>query len=285
MRRKNTLKNYIAFIPFFLVVVCYELFPLGKLVINSIQEKNKSGITFANFIKIFETPLYRVAIINSVKIGIISALIGIIVAFFAAKAYHEAGVKFRDKLILILNMTSNFTGVPLAFAFMVLMGNTGVLTLIGQRWNIPILNHFNLYSGNGLLLIYIYFQIPLATLLMLPGFLVLKKEWKEAAYLLKASKFSFWKKIAIPNLLPVILGTLSVLFANALAAYATAYAIVTNNYALLSLQISSKFKGDVRIDEHIGGALAVILIAFMIITTIFNNYLTKKSVKGRKLVT
>jgi len=240
---------------------------------------------FYFFIKIFETPLYRVAIINSVKIGIISALIGIIVAFFAAKAYHEAGVKFRDKLILILNMTSNFTGVPLAFAFMVLMGNTGVLTLIGQRWNIPILNHFNLYSGNGLLLIYIYFQIPLATLLMLPGFLVLKKEWKEAAYLLKASKFSFWKKIAIPNLLPVILGTLSVLFANALAAYATAYAIVTNNYALLSLQISSKFKGDVRIDEHIGGALAVILIAFMIITTIFNNYLTKKSVKGRKLVT
>ena len=74
------------------------------------------------------------------------------------------------------------------------------------------------------------------------------------------------------------------LFANALAAYATAYALILNNYALLSLQISSKFKGDVKIDKQMGGALAVVLILFMVLSTLFNNYLTRRSGKGRTLV-
>ena len=234
------------------------------------------------YIRIFTTPVYLQAIQNSIRISLISALIGLSVAFFAGKAYFESDGKLKQFFYLVLNMTSNFSGVPLTFAFMILMGNTGVLTLLLQESGLG--GDFNLYSGNGLLLVYIYFQIPLATLLLLPAFLGLKKEWREAATILNASSFSYWWKIGIPNLLPSILGTLSVLFANALAAYATAYALILNNYALLSLQISSKFKGDVKIDKQMGGALAVVLILFMVLSTLFNNYLTRRSGKGRTLV-
>ena len=75
-----------------------------------------------------------------------------------------------------------------------------------------------------LLLCYIYFQIPLATLLLIPAFDGLKKEWREAVALLGGSETVYWLKVGLPNLLPSILGTFSVLFANAVAAYATAYA-------------------------------------------------------------
>jgi putative spermidine/putrescine transport system permease protein len=183
---------------------------------------------------------------------------------------------------MILNMTSNFSGVPLAFAFMVLMGNTGVLTLLGKKLGIGFLANFDLYSGAGLRLVYIYFQIPLATLLLIPAFSGLKKEWREAASILHANAFDYWTRIAIPNLLPSILGTLSVLFANALAAYATAYSLVLNNYALLSLQITSKYKGDVEIDRATGGALSVVLILLMVAATMINNYFTKRSMRGRE---
>ena len=181
-------------------------------------------------------------------------------------------------------MTSNFSGVPLAFAFMVLMGNTGVLTLLGQRAGIGFLGDFDLYSGQGLMLVYIYFQIPLATLLLLSAFRGLQPQWREAAAILHATPADYWFRIAIPNLLPSILGTLSVLFANALAAYATAYALVMNNYALLALQITSKYKGDVQIDKATGGALAVVLILLMILATLVSNYFTRRAAKGRSLV-
>jgi len=281
MKKKSKLFIFLL-APFLIVVLFYELLPLSQLVLNSFLHKKDHSVTLEYYIRIFTTPVYLQAIRNSLRISLISALIGLVVAFFAGKAYSESDGKLKQFFYLVLNMTSNFSGVPLTFAFMILMGNTGVLTLLLQKSGMG--GDFNLYSGNGLLLIYIYFQIPLATLLLLPSFLGLKKEWREAATILNASSFSYWWKVGIPNLLPSILGTLSVLFANALAAYATAYALILNNYALLSLQISSKFKGDVKIDKQMGGALAVVLILFMVLSTLFNNYLTKRSGKGRSLV-
>lgn len=284
MKKIKINRNYLALIPFLIAVVCYELIPLVQLMLNGFQSSESGGYTLENFQKIFTTPLYRAAIENSVRISFVSAIVGIIVAFIAGKAYHELGKKWKKYLTMILNMTSNFSGVPLAFAFMILMGNTGVMTLIGKQLNITWLSDFNLYSGEGLMAVYIYFQIPLATLLLMPSFLGLRKEWQEAASIMKAGSVQYWLKVGIPNLLPGILGTMTVLFSNALAAYATAYALILNNYALLALQISSKFKGDVRIDKQMGGALALVLIVLMLLCTMLNDYITKKNSKGRKLV-
>lgn len=284
MKKIKINRNYLALIPFLIAVVCYELIPLVQLMLNGFQSSESGGYTLENFQKIFTTPLYRAAIENSVRISFVSAIVGIIVAFVAGKAYHELGKKWKKYLTMILNMTSNFSGVPLAFAFMILMGNTGVMTLIGKQLNITWLSDFNLYSGEGLMAVYIYFQIPLATLLLMPSFLGLRKEWQEAASIMKAGSVQYWLKVGIPNLLPGILGTMTVLFSNALAAYATAYALILNNYALLALQISSKFKGDVRIDKQMGGALALVLIVLMLLCTMLNDYITKKNSKGRKLV-
>lgn len=284
MKKTIINKNYLALLPFVLIVVCYELIPLVQLIFNSFIDQETGGVSVGNFTRIFTTPLYQTAIWNSIRISLVSAVIGITIAFIGAKAYYDAGSRLRRIFTMVLNMTSNFSGVPLTFAFMILMGNTGVFTLIGKELNIPWLADFNLYSGSGLMVIYIYFQIPLATLLLMPSFLGLRKEWKEAAAILHANSWMYWFKVGIPNLLPGLLGTVSVLFSNALAAYATAYALIVNNYALLALQISSKFKGDVRIDKQMGGALAVVLIVLMLLATMLNNHLTKKNTKGRVLV-
>lgn len=278
------MKKYITLLPFVLLVAGYEIAPLVGLIKNSFHDKATGNLSLGNYVKILTTPLYQMSIWNSVRISIISVCVGLIVAFLGALAYHEASKSWKRKFTMILNMSSNFSGVPLTFAFMILMGNTGVLTLIGKELNISWLANFNLYSGQGLLLIFIFFQIPLATLLLLPSFVGLKKEWKEAALIMKANGFQYWWRIGLPNLLPGMLGTVTVLFANALAAYATAYALVVNNYALLALQISSKFKGDVRVDKELGGALAVVLILMMVAVTMLGNYLTKKSTKGRVIV-
>ena len=277
-RKKQTWKNCLVLLPFAIVVCLYELLPLLQLALNSFQDEKTGAWSLSNYGKIFSTPLYQASMVNSIRISLISALVGICVAFIAAKSYHDAGEKFQNFFTMVLNMTSNFSGVPLTFGFMILLGNTGVLTLAARK--LGLMQDFNLYSGNGLTLIYIYFQIPLATLLLIPAFLGIKKEWREAAVLLRCGSLRYWFLIGIPNLLASLFGTLSVLFSNALAAYATAYALLLSNYALLPLQISSKFKGDVRINKELGGALSVVMICLMVAATLFNNYLTKKHAKG-----
>ena len=177
-------------------------------------------------------------------------------------------------------MTSNFAGIPLAFAFIILLGNMGVLVLLGKSMGVSALANFNVYSFKGLLLTYIYFQIPLATLLMIPMFDGLRKEWKEAVLLLGGNSFIYWTKVAIPTIMPSILATLSVLFSNAIAAYATAYALLANNFSLLPIRISEQFVGDVVQRKEFGSALAVVLMLTMVISTMINNYLVKKSKGG-----
>ena len=270
----------IGLLPFFLIAFLFEILPLANIVIESFSKTGGNGFTLEHFVKIFTTRLYQQSIFNSLWISIFSALAGIIIAFLGAKAANAASAKVRNIFTSVLNITSNFAGVPLAFAFMILLGNVGILTLIGKNYGISFLADFNLYTINGLLLTYIYFQIPLATLLMLPIFGGLKKEWREAVGLLGGNSFHYWFKVAIPSLLPSILGTFSVLFANSLAAYGTAYALLSNNIALLPIRISQQYVGEVVQNQEFGCALSLVMMALMVLSILITNKLQKRAGGG-----
>ena len=196
--------GWVAIVPFFVIVALFEIMPLLQLALNSVIGRDSETLGLENYVRVFTTPLYQQSIWNSVWISLLSAVVGIVVAFLAARFAHEASPRVRNAFTMILNMMSNFSGVPLAFAFMILMGNAGVLTLIGQRFGIPLLANFDLYGADGLVIMYIYFQIPLATLLLIPAFAGIRKSWREAATILQASTFDYWFRIVIPNLMPSI---------------------------------------------------------------------------------
>ena len=204
------------------------------------------------------------------------------IAFFGAKSAHDVGGKLNNVFTTILNMVSNFAGIPLAFAYMILLGNAGIMVQIGRNYGLEALANFNLYSTNGISLVYVYFQIPLSTLLLLPAFEGIRKEWKEASTLLGAGMGTFWGRIGIPVLMPSILGTFSVLFANALAAYATVYALMMNSMSLLPVQIAGSFVGEVTIKKGLGGALSVVMMLIMVVMIIVTNKISKYFQKGVK---
>lgn len=281
----NSLKKsrlyLLGLLSFFLIAFLFEILPLANIVVESFSKTGGNGFTLEHFFKIFTTRLYQQSIFNSLWISIFSAFIGIVIAFLGAKAANAASIKIRNIFTSVLNITSNFAGVPLAFAFMILLGNVGILTLIGKNYGIGFLADFDLYTINGLLLTYIYFQIPLATLLMLPIFGGLKKEWKEAVGILGGNSFHYWFKVAIPSLLPSILGTFSVLFANSLAAYGTAYALLSNNIALLPIRISQQYVGEVVQNQEFGCALSLVMMALMVLSILITNKLQKRATGGR----
>ena len=279
---KNVRYYYLlALIPFLFLIVMYELLPLIMLVVDSLKSEKSKDILFTleNYQKIFSTLSYRKAIANSLKITSISTAFGIVIAFLGARAAYNSRGKFRNVYLTVLNMTSNFAGVPLAFAYMIILGNAGVVKQIADMYGIGFLQDFDLYSSTGLTMIYVYFQIPLSTLLLIPAFNGIRKEWGEANMLLGGTSARFWQKVGIPVLLPSLFSTLSVLFANALSAYATAYALLMNNFSLLPINISASFVGDIKSKPKLGAALSVVMMIIMSIVILVNNYITKKTTK------
>lgn len=269
----------LVLLPFAIVVVLYELVPLFMLVVDSFGSDADKAVLFTveNYRKIFTTIGYQKSITNSLKITFVSTLIGIVIAFFGAKSAHASRGRFRDVFMTVLNMTSNFAGVPLAFAYMMLLGNLGIITQLGNLYGIEFIQNFDLYSSKGLILMYIYFQIPLSTLLLIPAFNGIRREWQEANMLLGGRESTFWFKVGIPVLIPSIFGTISVLFANALCAYATAYALVMNNFKLLPLDISASFTGDIAAKPKLGAALSVVMMVLMCTVILIDNYVVKKT--------
>ena len=280
LMKKKTYIYLLALVPFLIVAMLYEIVPLITVIVKSFQPDGGTGFTLENYQSVFSKLLYQKAIINSIKISLTSAVAGIIIAFLGARAAHQHQGKLNHVFMTVLNMVSNFAGIPLAFAYMILLGNAGLVVNIGKELGINALSTYNLYTMNGMSLIYIYFQIPLSTLLLIPAFDGVQKQWKEACTLLGGTPGIFWRKVVVPVLMPSILGTFSVLFANALAAYATIYALMMDNIALLPVQIAGCFTGEVKIRAGLGGALSVVMMAIMVIMILITNGLSRRFQKG-----
>lgn len=267
----------LAILPFIYLILFYEILPLIITIGKSfLAENEKFSFTLEHYQVIFQKPLYQSAIRNSLIISSVSSIVGLGISFVAAKIIYQKNERERSFCVSLLNMISNFSGLPLAFSFIILIGNTGIVTMVAKNLEIGWLSELPLYTVFGILLIYIYFQIPLAILLLIPVFDGVKKEWKEAIYMLGGTDRVFWKKIGIPILMPSLLGTFSTLFANALSAYASAYALLMNNYSILPIRIAEQFKGDIVKRVEFGSALAVILMLFMVISMGVTQSLSKK---------
>lgn len=250
-------------LPLAFIIVLFECVPLVSMIINSFLDGGQ--FTLDNFKQIIEKPIYMVAIKNSLWITILSTIVGLVIDFFLAMALSRETGKKKTWYLSLLNLTSTFSGVPLTIAFITVLGTAGVFVLISQKIGFTPLSSYNLYSMRGMFIIYVYFQIPMGTLLLLPTFEKVKKEWKEAARLMNAGSVRFWLQIGIPVMMPGILGTFNMLFSNAIATYATPYLLVNNSISLLPVKIVDMFVGDVRQRPGLGSSLSIVLLVIVLV--------------------
>jgi putative spermidine/putrescine transport system permease protein len=163
-------------------------------------------------------------------------------------------------------VAANFAGVPLAFAFIATLGTTGLFTQLLKSAGVDLYGAgFTLFSFTGLALTYLYFQMPLMILVIVPSIDGLKREWREAASNLGATGIDYWRYIGLPILWPPLLGAMVLLFGNAFAAYATPYALTSGVLTLVPTQIGNVLQGNVLTDPHLGQALALGMIVVIAI--------------------
>lgn len=246
------------------VILGFLLVPFFTMLKMSLMEPGGLGfVGLANFRQVLTRPYYYKAFSNSLIVSLYSSGLGLALGALAAAALNALPPRYKDKLLLVSSVSSNFAGVPLAFGYIILLGSNGMLTFAFRTLGIPWLKDFDLYSWAGLGLVYVYFQIPLCAILLLPAFEALRKDLREASAMLGASSPAYWRLVALPLLAPALAGTAGILFANALGAYATAYAMVGSNFSLVPIRISSLVASNVNLQPELGAALAVLLTLLM----------------------
>lgn len=262
-------KKWIGVIPFFLFAILFLILPSMRLFAGSFTN-SEGRFTLDNILQLFEQKSILDAYWLSIRISAVTAVGGGILGFLLAYAVTIGGLptSVRSALITFSGVASNFAGVPLAFAFVATLGRTGIITAILKNvFHINIYQAgFNLYSFVGLSLTYMYFQFPLMVLIMAPALDGLKREWREAAENLGATTVQYWTQVAMPILLPSILGAMILLFGNAFGAYATAYALTGGSLPIVTIQIGAQIRGDVLHNPGLGYAMAMGMVVIMAIS-------------------
>lgn len=263
----------LALMPFCVVFSLFQILPLIMVLIDSFGEDLGEQWGIGNYFAIIESRFFRQSIFNSLKISLLSSLTGLFIAIIGAYSLSRVDSRLKQIFTSFCNMVANFSGVPLAFAFIIILGMNGSLTLLLKPTGI--LDGFNLYTFPGIVLIYSYLQIPLGLLLIYPSFDALKDEWRESATLLGANHIQYWSRIALPVLTPSVLCTFIILFANAMGTYATAYALTSGTYNLMTIRIGHLIAGDLFLDPWLASALSMYLVGILVSITLLNEYLIR----------
>jgi putative spermidine/putrescine transport system permease protein len=263
--------RYAVAVPFLAYIVIFLIIPLVGIAYGAFQNPNTGAFTWSNvdtavhgaFLHGYEQAL-ELSLIASVIPGVCGLLLAY--AIFTAKR----GAFLRQVVITASGVFANFGGVPLAFLFIASFGTNALITGWLSDIGLNLANDgFSLYTLSGVALVYMYFQIPLMVLIILPALEGLRPAWREAAHNLGASSWSYWRFVGAPVLLPSFLSCLMLLFGSALAAYATAEALTSGTIPLTSIQIGSFLNGNVIAgQENVGKALAlgmVVIIAVLMI--------------------
>lgn len=272
------MKPAIWLAPLALFFYLFQLAPMIWVFINSFIYEDE--YSFENYQEIFDSSFMLQGFSNSLWLSIWSSLIGLMIATLLVSSLRRIDSKLRDGIIAFTNMSSNFSSVPLAFAFIIIFGVNGAFTLLLKQYGL--IDDFNLYGKWGLLSLYIYFQIPLAVLLLYPAFDALSDDWQAASALLGAKTWQYWTKIALPVLFPALLGTFIILIANAIGAYASVYALTNGNYNVITVRIASLVSGDLFLEPNLAAAISVILMAILAFITIVNQWLIARSYHAKR---
>ena len=268
-RRFRFNPHWLGLLPFAVFTVLFLVLPTMKIVVGAFQTPDGS-FTFDN-IRGLNNPSILSSYWVSIQLSLVTAALGCLVGFLMAAAVILGGLPrwVRSPLMTFSGVASNFAGVPLAFAFLATLGPVGLVTLwLRQEFGINLrAMGFNLLSFWGLVIVYLFFQIPLMILIIAPAIEGLKREWREAAAILGATGAQYWRMVALPILFPSLLGTFALLFANSFGAIATAFALTGPQLNIVPIKLFAQIRGDVLGDPHLGYALA---FGMIVITGIAN---------------
>ena len=269
----------LALVPFLTFIGVFLVWPMAVVVARALTPGGGFGL--GGLVRAVSGP-YRSAFENSLVLAgttaVLGGLIGLALALTVRGLTRPAWL--RPTIDAWSSVASQLGGVPLAFAFVAAIGTQGVVTKALGAVGIDLVGAgFSLSTLAGMAIVYLYFQVPLMFLVVMPAVAGLRTTWREAASLMGAGPVRYWATVAGPLLAPSVLGGMLLLFINAFSAYATAY-VLSSSGQLVPLQIRFVLQGNVITGEQdLGYALVAWTVALLAGGLVLINLLQRRTAR------
>lgn len=267
LRATRRHRSSAAVVPFFAYVGIFLVLPALIVVVGAFIDPDGS-FGAANFVVLTQANTLD-AFLTSLVVSVSSALLGTVIGGLAAAALVVGAPRnqlLRRVVVSLSSVLAQFGGVMLAFAFIATIGQTGIVTVLLQRFTGIELDPTWLSSLPGLVLVYCYFQVPLMIIVFVPALDGLQPQWREATEVLGGNAWTYWSSVAGPILLRPLIASFLLLFANAFSSFATAAALFAQRSILVPLLIQSSLRNE--LDTTLGGQAAMLAASMIVVVAL-----------------
>lgn len=235
------------------VLAAFFLAPLATVFVEAGKENAIA--------RLFATPEFWGALVASLWLGARAAALSLVVGVGVAAHLARLSPRLRSALQVLIALPLTFSGLIVAYGFILLLGRAGFVTLLLEKLGAdPAVIAGAFYGPVGLIFAYSYYLIPRVVLMLLPVFLNFDARQMQAAESLGAPRWRAWLEIVLPQVAPTFLAAFCLVAAVAIGAYGTALALVGTQLNILPLRLYSLI-ADAGADFPLASAVSVLLLA------------------------
>ena len=252
----------------------FMVYPLFKIVRQSVLDEKTGEFTMRYFIKFFSQPYYFRTLINSFKVAIAACVLSLILGVPLAYLYNMYEIKGRktlQMLIILSSMSAPFIG---AYAWVKLLGRAGVITKFIKA--ITGITIPSIYGFNGILLVLSLKLFPLVFLYVSGAMKNVDNSLLEASANMGISVAKRFFKVVLPLCMPSILAATLMVFMRAIADFGTPL-MIGEGYTTFPVIIYNEYVGEVGTNHNFASAIAVLAILITLGFFLIQRYLTNRN--------
>ena len=240
--------------PGVVVLLLFFALPLSVIVVEAASE---GGSAFG---RLFEDSVFWKGLQGTLVLGTVAPFVSVAVGLLVAMHLSRLGQAARTGLLLVISLPLTFSGLIVAYGFILVFGRAGFVTLLlAELGADPAVVGGLIYSPAGLGVAYTYYLIPRVVLVVLPALVNFDEAQIAAARSLGAGAVRSYFEILLPQIYPSMLAAFCLTAAVAIGAYGTALALVGTQVNILPLVLYSKIS-ETGSDFPAAAALSVVLM-------------------------
>jgi iron(III) transport system permease protein len=259
--------SWLLWIAIIAVLLFLVVSPFVYLVITSFQAERTGEFTFANYATAYGRARYVDALVNSLKLGAVSALLAGLFAVPLAWAVARTNMPGRGltrMLVLATFITPPYTG---AVAWILLAGpNAGWLNRFYMMATGAEAGPFNIYSFTGLAVVIALYSFPYIFIFTTAALELVSSEMEDAANILGAGPWRTMRKVTLPLALPAILGGMIICFLEAIALFGSpALIAIPARFNVVTTQLFQFFGNPVRVEVAAAYAMPLLGVTILLV--------------------
>lgn len=265
MKSLKTRRHYVYTLPatiFISLFIGYGLLRAGAESLSSSRSIFAHYLTLFNSEEVYDS--VRISLYVTVTSTFFSLLIGLGLTRFLFRFFKSAKWKY---VVWIPMVIPHFVAAYLVF---ILFSQTGIVSTVlyylnGVGLTLPLIND---QGYIGVILTYIWKEVPFVVLMLLPIFQQIDQRYEDVVRTLGGNRWQVWKTVELPWVGPVLLEAGLIIFAFVIAAYEVPALLGVTYPKMFSVLVYEWFYEGNWENRPLAQALMIVLTVVMVVSSL-----------------